>query len=187
MRILKSHLRATLKERYAVINFQAYEKDLTNNALQYLSTKQYSSIGVFCSLSHEQPTNKLIQELLRNDKKVFLPRMYGNDIKFHQIISTEELVENRFKILEPPLHSKISDDLDVVIVPGLVFDRSGYRLGFGKGCYDKYLSKSNAIKVGYCISLQLTADNDLIPKESHDVALDAIVTDVEILEINGQS
>ena len=65
-------------------------------------------------------------------------------------------------------------DFDVIIVPGIAFDVQGNRIGFGKGCYDKLLVKTNGIKVGFCYDFQLC---DNIPTEETDIKMDCIITE----------
>ena len=66
-------------------------------------------------------------------------------------------------------------DIDVFLVPGLAFDRNGNRLGRGKGCYDRALSKSTGLKIGCGGSYQIY--NDSLPVEDHDVSMDALCTE----------
>ena len=71
---------------------------------------------------------------------------------------------------------------DTVITPGIVFDRCGYRIGYGKGYYDRYLkqfSKQNSNKVGLGYEFQLISEP--IPYELHDVKLDALITNKEVI------
>ena len=70
--------------------------------------------------------------------------------------------------------------LEVVIVPGAVFDRRGYRLGYGGGYYDRFLALEapQALRIGLCFDLQLV---DQLPEEAHDVPMDWLVTEQESL------
>ena len=66
----------------------------------------------------------------------------------------------------------------VILVPGLAFDRNGGRMGFGKGYYDRLLESSNAVKIGLCYDFQIL---EKIPTESHDVPMNFVITEKEIL------
>eukprot|EP00835_Amoeboradix_gromovi_P005621 NODE_546_length_6859_cov_0.302071.p3 type:complete len:186 gc:universal NODE_546_length_6859_cov_0.302071:5723-5166(-) len=184
MRAIKNQVRKELKNKYSQVDFIQFEAQLTSNCLKFLSNMSFDKIGVFSSLKHEQPTNMLIQELLRMKKEVYLPKMFKNEIKFLKIYTTQGLVSNKYDILEPHSDCSIAESLDVVVVPGLLFDAEGFRLGYGKGCYDKYLAKSSALKIGYCASIQFTDDKNKVPKEQHDISLDVIISDSMILLIN---
>ncbi len=180
MSFTKKQLRTSLRLAYLKYNFKSYEQQLVKSCLTYLNTINYKSIGLFYSLPTEQPTHLLVDTLI-HFKSVALPRMYNNDIKFHFITSISDLEPNKYNIMEPKASCLVADELDVVLVPGLLFDINGYRLGYGKGCYDKYLSKScSNYKLGYCVSFQLTKDVHLVPKESHDVQLHGVITENQI-------
>ena len=72
------------------------------------------------------------------------------------------------------------NNIDVILVPGLAFDRNGGRMGFGKGYYDRLLESSKAVKIGLCYDFQIL---EKIPTESHDVPMNFVITEKEILEI----
>src|SRR5690606_25232452 len=91
--------------------------------------------------------------------------------------SLEELSPGTFGVMEPPEKEEIVlKDIDVVVVPGVAFDRNGYRIGYGAGYYDNFLPKlkSDAKNIAVAFEMQL---RDLIPVESHDVKMDMIITE----------
>lgn len=93
----------------------------------------------------------------------------------------DDLKKGAYGILEPSVVKTADEkDIDVILVPGLAFDRHGGRMGFGKGYYDRLLETSIAVKIGLCYDFQLF---DTIPTESHDVPMDFIITEKEICEI----
>ena len=102
---------------------------------------------------------------------------------FFSITTLNDLETGSFNIKEPPLNKdNICEEIDTVITPGIVFDRCGYRIGYGKGYYDRYLkqfSKQNSNKVGLGYEFQLMSKP--IPYESHDVKLDALITNKEVI------
>jgi len=109
------------------------------------------------------------------DRAVALPRVQGDRMEMFVTGSREELVPGAFGVLEPsdsavPMEPSA---IDVILVPGLAFDRSGGRLGRGKGYYDKYLAGASGLKVGVCFDEQIVGT---IPHEAHDRAMDAVVT-----------
>ena len=84
-----------------------------------------------------------------------------------------------FSVLEPKERVCLDkNNIDVVLVPGIAFDRCGGRVGFGKGCYDKFLKDINAIKIGFCYDFQLL---EHINTDSTDVTMDFIITEKEII------
>ncbi len=110
----------------------------------------------------------------------------GGKIVFFSITTLNDLETGSFNIKEPPLNKdNICEEIDTVITPGIVFDRCGYRIGYGKGYYDRYLkqfSKQNSNKVGLGYEFQLMSEP--IPYEPHDVKLDVLITNKEVILID---
>ncbi len=80
----------------------------------------------------------------------------------------------------PPVIRK--EDIDLVIVPGLAFDKAGYRLGYGGGYYDRYLSGLSLRTIGLCPEQRLLSD---IPRETHDQKVQMLITETRILRVHG--
>lgn len=117
--------------------------------------------------------------------QVAFPRVEGDELKFYIPQDKEAFSPNQWKILEPePLKSKIVSlsDCQVVLVPGVAFDRQGGRLGHGKGFYDRALQDFGGLKVGIAFSSQIS--EEILPADKHDIFMDVIVTDEEILKPN---
>lgn len=110
-------------------------------------------------------------------KKLYLPRLIDGET--FEIAPYGELRPNRFGIPEP-IDGSAMDDPDLILIPGLAFDRRGTRLGMGKGYYDRFLSKKKGIlRVGLAFSEQILAS---LPKEPYDENVDLIITDSEIIK-----
>ena len=75
-----------------------------------------------------------------------------------------------------PIGEEYTGNIDLIIVPGVIFDREKNRLGYGKGYYDRYLSNKDIYKIGICFSDQVI---DLLPSESHDIKMNIIITEKE--------
>lgn len=141
------------------------------------------SVCIFLSAFKEPDTNGIIKKLLGEGKKIVVPVTdEGNcTLTLSYIDNTDDLIKGAYGICEPKT-VKMADinDIDIVLVPGLAFDRCGGRMGFGKGYYDRLLSESEAVKIGLCYDFQLM---DKIPTQMHDVPMDFIITEKEIVEI----
>ncbi|XMB86283.1 5-formyltetrahydrofolate cyclo-ligase [Mycoplasmatota bacterium WC44] len=120
--------------------------------------------GLFMPIKNEVDLTSLLGE------NVALPRIIDKMIFCKY---TGELVLGKYDILESTGEEV---DVKILIVPGSVFDKSGYRIGYGGGYYDRYMN-NNHIKVGVCFDFQLV---ESVPKEKHDVKLDMLITDKEI-------
>ncbi|MGC8823741.1 MAG: 5-formyltetrahydrofolate cyclo-ligase [Bacteroidales bacterium] len=106
-------------------------------------------------------------------KVLLLPVVMGRDIVLKQYRGQYNLVKGTFGIYEPT--GEIwRDDMqpELIIVPGLAFDRQGHRLGRGKGFYDRFLSQQNGYKIGVCYHYQIFPT---IPVEAHDMAVDEVI------------
>lgn len=116
-------------------------------------------------------------------KKTFvLPRMKGTTLQLHAIKNlTHTSKNNRYKIPEPIASTpKISPQkIDLVLAPGLAFDQSGNRIGYGKGYYDRLLAKIDAPKIGIAYQFQIVNN---IPGQAHDIPMDIIVSEKRSLK-----
>ena len=125
------------------------------------------------SLPDELDTRRFLQKW-KNFKKFFLPRVNGLNLELLPYDETT-LEVGAFNIEEPTgndIHP--IEEIEVIIVPGVAFDRKGRRIGRGKGFYDRLLQSAKATKIGVGYEFQLI---DEIPAEPHDIAMDMIITE----------
>jgi 5-formyltetrahydrofolate cyclo-ligase len=143
-----------------------------------IKSKEFRSanvIGAYFATRSEVRTNLIVAQAKKLKKKVMLPRTEGDTIKFYEM--TDKLAVGRFGIMEP-LPLSPAGEMDLVIVPGVAFDRRGYRVGYGKGYYDRFLSGSKAFSLGLSYDLQVV---DILPHGAHDQKLDALATESGII------
>ena len=146
-------------------------------------------ISVYVSFRSEVRTVSLIKELIAAEKKtVYLPRVVPPRKELAMVRikdSTKDLAPGIWGILEPlgdlpPL--KNSRDLDLVIVPGLAFDKTGNRLGYGGGYYDRFLKKLEKVpKIGLAYSFQMI---NRLPTSRTDIKMDYVITDQRVWYFN---
>ena len=139
------------------------------------------TVLVFSSFGSEVPTAGIVARLLREGHRVALPRLAGGEIEARAFRPGDPMVRARFGALEPAAGEVVPpEELDVVVVPGLAFDRQGYRVGYGGGYFDRFLRRTrpDALRVGICFHLQLV---DEVPHGEGDVPVDAVVTDRELV------
>ena len=144
-------------------------------------------ILMYASLPDEVETLKLIDELLSEDKKqIYCPVTCGDEMDFYQISSTDDLKEGNFHVLEPEISEEtLLKPIEVVnycmLMPGLMFDKKGNRLGYGKGYYDKYLARVPKGVNLTTIALSYEAMmKDEIPAEETDKQVDFVVTEDKV-------
>jgi 5-formyltetrahydrofolate cyclo-ligase len=131
-------------------------------------------IMVYWSLNDEVFTHDFIQKY-QNKKKIVLPVVNGDCLDLKEFTGLSNLrAENHFGIGEPDgeLFEQI-DKIDLIIVPGVAFDKSLNRLGRGKAYYDKLLKNSKALKIGVCFDFQML---ESVPVDKYDVKMDLIIT-----------
>jgi 5-formyltetrahydrofolate cyclo-ligase len=142
-----------------------------------LTSKEFQSakiVGVYYAFGSEVKTDLIIEQARSLGKKVALPSVEGDSLTFYELSSGKYLVKGRFGIMEPLPYGPVDDKIDLLIVPGIAFDKKGYRLGYGKGYYDKYLAKKRIASIGLAYSFQLLED---LPRDKHDERLDAVATE----------
>lgn len=169
----KSSLRAEARAALgSVKNRAAKESAVTNNALSFVKDNGCESVAVYLSFGNELSTDNLVCGLFELNKRVFAPITTENfELVFTRIYPDSEYFINDFGIREPVVVNP-ERDFDVIFVPLLGFDGSNRRLGRGKGCYDKFLSSSNAKKIGLAFAEQKF---DFVPTDENDVSLDAVI------------
>lgn len=129
-------------------------------------------ILMYHSLPDELSTLSFLRKW-KNDKRFFLPRVNGVNL---DILPYDEsrLELGSFHIEEPQGDALVDpDEIELIVVPAVAYDRSGNRLGRGKGFYDRLLATTRATKIGVGYEFQLL---DSLPAEEHDVPMDMVIT-----------
>lgn len=167
----KNYSTASLKEKsHAVIaNLEAMPLFINAN-----------SIMIFWSMDDEVFTHDFI---IRNYefKKIYLPSINGDYLEIKEFKGINNLIENsNFGIPEPEGNTLSNiNEIDIIFVPGVAFDRNLNRIGRGKAFYDKLLSNFKNPKIAICFDFQIV---DSIPIESNDIKMDMIIAESEIIK-----
>ena len=155
------------------------KKEQSLQIINELIRKDYfidcNTIALYSNLEDEVDTTLLINMCILLEKKVCLPKVIDNDhLEFYYINSYEDLKPGTFKVLEPTTNELVNiKDIDLMILPGIVFDTYNNRIGYGKGYYDKYLSKPHYFKK-VALSFKETIIDE-IPTTNRDITLDEII------------
>lgn len=139
------------------------------------------SVMVFWSFGSEVDTGPLIERWSGEGKTVALPRIEGSEIVPVAFVPGGRVTETSFGAMEPADGRMLRPtELDLVIVPGVAFDRSGDRLGYGAGYYDRFLARTRdgMPTIAIAFALQVVAD---VPVGGIDRRVDAIVTEAEVI------
>ena len=141
---------------------------------QYLDAK---TVYTYIGCKGEVQTDALILRALRDGKKVAVPKVLGDVMEFYYISGLGELAPGMMGIPEPePRDENLAVEEDaLMIMPGLAFSRTGGRVGFGGGYYDKYLAAHpDLVKAAIAFSWQIF---DEVPVDANDIPVPVIVTD----------
>lgn len=162
------------------------EEKIYNKLFNNEIFKKAKNIFIYISFGTEINTKPIIEKALEENKNIYIPKIYKTDrsMKAIKLNSFKELKENSIGILEPIQDGEYIDKkkIDLIIVPGVVFDKEGNRIGYGGGYYDRYLSdiKEVSNKIALAYELQVL---DFIGEEKHDIKVDYIITEEKIIKI----
>ncbi len=141
------------------------------------------SLFIYISYSSEVNTHQIISRALKDNKTVLVPDTAPGNGVMEAVQITDfqmQLCPTCYGILEPNFdstHPYNPADIDLIVVPGIAFDRAGYRMGYGGGYYDRYLSRAiNAKSIGLCYEETLEVS---LPREPHDKQVHIILTESE--------
>jgi 5-formyltetrahydrofolate cyclo-ligase len=135
------------------------------------------TVMVFCGVGREPDTSALIRTLLERGQRVALPVcLPGRKLEARVISDESQLVPGKFGIPEPEYGCPTVShaEIDAILVPGLMADRDGYRLGFGGGYYDRFLADYTGFTAMVCPCDRLV---DSLPREEFDRPVDLVITD----------
>lgn len=167
-----------LRASYAPDKRKAADGQIYMRALTEL--EKFNTFFIYNSFGYEADTREIIKELVARGKEVYLPRVEGREMKAVRFLGDfEKLSVNKFGIGEPSGQAYVGS-IDVVIAPLLAINSRLFRLGYGGGYYDKFLSDNGALKVGLGYSFQLT---DEFEEDEWDVPLDMFINDMGIIKL----
>lgn len=182
--ILKKTLRKKfISERNSLAS--DYKNSSTDTIFATLEEQNFfessEKIFIYVGFGSEITTETFIKKWI-NKKQIFVPKIENGKMNLIRLKSWDELAPGHFGVLEPTSSDYYEGKIDLVVTPSILFDNNGYRLGYGKGYYDKYFSsREYDISVGLSYH-KLLQDN--VPKEDHDIKVDVIITEEKIFIIN---
>ncbi len=185
----KQTLRSQVLQFRSQLSMAEVKKLSRRISLRVSSMKKYQeaeNILFYAAFRNEVDTWEILQHSCAAGKNVCLPRTYPTEKKITAVQlkwdghTLTNLTEGPYGILEPRGPECDAGKLDLVFVPGAAFDKCGYRIGYGGGYYDRFLSgiASSIQTVGLCFSFQLLGQ---VPHEQHDIPLSYIVTDSSVI------
>ncbi|MDU6267171.1 MULTISPECIES: 5-formyltetrahydrofolate cyclo-ligase [Streptococcus] len=175
---MKSELRKqVLHEMKAIPRTQKVTLDLalTERLLQHPFYQEAEVIATYLSFSHEFQTQELIEQALKDGKKVLIPKTYPKGRMDFVVYDPQQLVKTSFGLLEPQGDLEVVDasQIDLIHVPGLAFTTEGYRIGYGGGYYDRYLEHFS----GHTLSTVYPCQVQQFMPENHDIPVQEVLID----------
>ena len=175
---MKAELRKQVLQEMKALSLeqkQFIDQVLTERLLQHPFYQEAKVIATYLSFSHEFQTQGLIEQALKDGKKVLIPKTYPKGRMDFVVYEPQQLVKTSFGLLEPQGNLEVVDvsKIDLIHVPGLVFTTEGYRIGYGGGYYDRYLKHFSGHTFSTIYPCQI---RDFIP-EKHDIPVQEVLID----------
>ena len=172
----KQQLRAAIRARKQAMSpeeISCRSRQLRALVRETDAYQQSKTIYGYLPFNQEVDLSPLLLQALAEGKQVALPKCSGKEMRFILVSDLTQIQHTAFGVPEPVADSPSPwDKTGLVIVPGLVFDRRGYRIGYGGGYYDRFLSlEPDHPTIGLCYDFQLM---DRLEPEPHDIAVDTV-------------
>lgn len=182
----KSYLRSEIKPILSSMSSEMISrksKKIMKNLEALDEFRNANSLMIYMPIAYEVDTSYILEKYSMS-KTIFIPRVCTRAIiEITQYQDGRRLQKNAWGILEDTKSPAFTalENIDLIIVPGLAFDCDGNRLGRGMGCYDRFLRHADsACKVGLAFTAQIIKS---VPTEDHDVRMDKIVSEDQVLTI----
>ena len=159
----------------------ARDEAICKCACGLVSFRYAEFVLLYAATENEIDVSGIAASAFKSGKKVAFPRSDRDThtMKYHIVNSLDELIVGAYGIMEPPSDAPVYDPENesgsaVCFVPGLLYDKAGYRLGYGKGFYDRYLSAFSGCKIGVIYSDYIMPT---VPRGRFDVSVDVLLTE----------
>ena len=135
--------------------------------------KEAKVIATYLAFPHEYDTSLLIKQALKDGKRLLIPKTYKQGRMIFVDYDPEKLIATSFGLMEPASDLAVDkSEIDLIHVPGVVFNAEGYRIGYGAGYYDRYLSDFEGATVSTVYPCQ---EHDFQP-DNYDIAVKEVIT-----------
>ncbi|UOQ47449.1 5-formyltetrahydrofolate cyclo-ligase [Gracilibacillus caseinilyticus] len=176
----KQMIRSAVFHAWRQINKRnVIENRLQKQLFQSSEWHQSDTIAITISTALEWDTIEIIKKAWKEGKRVAIPKCFPltKEMCFYQYNPGDKLLPIWKDMLEPVGNARSlikKSEIDLIVVPGIAFDKAGFRIGYGGGYYDRYLQGYQGISMSIAAAFQLYSS---IPTQSHDVPVDIIITD----------
>lgn len=173
----KLQLRRSIREQKRAMTEAQIREKSEQLARLFLETEEYrraKSIYGYLSYNQEVRTLPILQQALRDGKRVAVPKCYGEEMRFIWLDDLSAVAKNAMGIPEPIADGPVAqDETALVLMPGVAFDHAGNRIGYGGGYYDKFLAREgNHPTLALCYAFQMV---DHLESEEFDIPVDRVL------------
>lgn len=190
MEVLRILVKNMERKKQIRQEYKEIRKNLTEEQMQIWSEKicyhlvqwelflHSKTIYFYYPLGNEVNLLPLAARALKMGKTIAFPKTEGEEIAFYRVRNMEEFKEGAFHVMEPLSTELLTCENPLILTPGVVFDNKKNRMGYGKGYYDRYISRfREAIPVGIGYEIQIAQD---VPADSMDIPMKYIITEKRV-------
>ncbi len=173
----KKELRCLIREKKRAMTPEQIRDKSCELGKLFANTELYRSartIYGYLSYNQEVQTVPILEQALRDGKRVAVPKVYGDEMRFIYLTDLSEVAPGYAGIPEPVQDGPVArDETALVLMPGLAFDAQGHRMGYGGGFYDRFLEQEpEHPTVALCYDFQMLPH---IPVQEHDIPVDRVL------------
>ena len=182
----KQTLREAAKRQRAALHNAKADARILQQLLQTDAFQSSDLVLCYVSVASEVDTRALLSYCFQSKKRVAVPRCErGGVMHFHEIGALSELAASPLSIPEPDLSCPVPtcSEKTLCVVPGLLFDRSGFRIGYGGGYYDRFLARFPGKTIGLCYEALLM---EALVREAFDRSVSTVITEQRILTVKSK-
>ena len=173
----KKALRSTIRQQKRAMSEEEIQRRSEKLAELFYTSELYrnaATIYGYLPYNQEVRTTPMLEQALRDGKRIAVPKVYGEEMKFIYMEDLSQVEKGYAGIPEPIANGPIADDeTALVLMPGMAFDPQGHRIGYGGGFYDKFLaSEPNHPTLALCYEFQMLPS---LETEEHDIPVDCVL------------
>ena len=178
----------TKRKNIDIVEKEKMDKKILDEFYENKYYREAKNIFIYISYDSEINTKGIINKALMDNKKIYVPRTEFKTrlMDAVKITSLDNLIESEYGILEPSIEEPHIEpnELDLIVVPGVAFDRNGGRMGYGAGFYDRYFKRISKDRIKKIAKLALAYDFQIlekIPMNEQDVPVNYIITETKFI------
>ena len=173
----KKELRKIIREQKRAMTPERIEEASRKLGELFRATELYrnaKTVYGYLPYNQEVRTVPMLEQALADGKRVAVPKVYGDEMKFIYLTDLTQVEDGYAGIPEPVADGPVADDpTALVLMPGLAFDKEGHRIGYGGGFYDKFLAQEpNHPTIALCYDFQMLGQ---LPTEEFDIPVDCVL------------